>query len=478
MVSTCLYFRNISLFLTLLIPRENISVHSFQYPVTIPAQKRFVRLQALTREDAMTSQIIARRIRNSRTNRGRIATPKTKEKDSSPERNAGSPPSPKRALKVIKKTKANVSRPKKGFRLPYECTIEALRSYHRIYGDLAMPRKFVVPEHSDYPKEWHGLDLASTVYNMKWWQKHVKQNPDHVADLNKLGFIWERLQTDWNLVLEALVTYSSFHNDVMVPIGFVVPHDTAWPKATWGINLGRAVYQIRARNDFIRGSSASSRRAQLDRLGFVWDVSEYRFQKFYKALRHFSNLERIKAPGISDLYKALRVPSTFVVPSGSSDWPEYLWDYPLGAKCQAVRSKELYIKNNPERQAALMELGFQRSGNATLGWLEVVHAAAIYSKMHNRHLDVPLKFVVPAPPHVSRDCKLNEEDTCIAGSDEAWPYPEQLWGLPLGQRLKDVRVKGAYLKCSAADSRRAQLDALGFNWSPKRGRRKGSGNKA
>mmetsp|Transcript_16324 Transcript_16324/g.23027 ORF Transcript_16324/g.23027 Transcript_16324/m.23027 type:complete len:470 (-) Transcript_16324:370-1779(-) len=466
------YFWNLALCLLWMTSLENLYTYAFQKPLTIPARKCYFRLKALTGEDALTSRTLARRIRNSRTNRGRVTTPNSK-------RRPTSRPATNRPVKLIKKKKQNMNRPMKGFHLPYEYTIEALRSYHAIHGDLAMPQRFIVPEDSDYPEVWHGKDLASTVYDMEWWQKHVKQNPDHVADLNRLGFIWERLQTNWNLVLEALVTYSSFHGDVMVPIGFVVPHgDTGWPKATWGIHLGRAVYQIRARNDFIRGSNAASRRLQLDGLGFVWDVSDHRFRKFYQALRHFSKLEQLKAPGKSDLYKALRVPSTFVVPSGSTEWPEHLWDYPLGAKCQAVRSKELYIKNNPERQAALEELGFQRNGNATLGWLEVVHAAAIYSKMHNRHLDVPLKFVVPTPPHVSHNCNENEGDTCIAGSDEAWPWPEQLWGLPLGQRLKDIRVKGAYLKCSTANSRRAQLDALGFNWAPKRGRRKGSSSKA
>lgn len=53
-------------------------------------------------------------------------------------------------------------------------------------------------------------------------------------------------------------------------------------------------------------------------------------------------------------------------------------------------------------------------------------------------------------------------------------YPEWLWGLSLGQRLKDIRVKGAYLNGSSGPARRAQLDALGFNWAPKRGRKKKS----
>ena len=54
----------------------------------------------------------------------------------------------------------------------------------------------------------------------------------------------------------------------------------------------------------------------------------------------------------------------------------------------------------------------------------------------------------------------------------SWPWPERLWGLKLGQRLKDVRLKGAYLKGRDRNLRKAQLDNLGFVWNPKRGRRK------
>ena len=52
---------------------------------------------------------------------------------------------------------------------------------------------------------------------------------------------------------------------------------------------------------------------------------------------------------------------------------------------------------------------------------------------------------------------------------------ETLWSFPLGQRLKDIRLKGAYLSNpETSRSRKAQLDALGFVWEPKRGRRKRS----
>ena len=344
----------------------------------------------------------------------------------------------------------------------YESALGVLRSYHSVHGDLVVPRRYVVPADDRFPQAWHGVLLACTVYNMKWWQEHVKQKPERVSQLNELGFVWERLQSEWNLVLEALVTFSLLHGHVLVPCKFVVPRTSDWSKATWGIPLGDCVYRIRARNDFLRSSYAAARRDQLDGLGFVWDVHEHRYRTFYRALRHFAQLN---GAGVfsEGRNKPLRVPSTYTVPR-TEEWPTGVWGYPLGARCVAIRQKQLYIKDKPYRRAMLDELGFHWSGNADFGWLRVSHAAAIYSRLNKRKLDVPYSFKVPHPPHDMVD------------KDE-WPWPEHLWGLPLGQRLKDVRLKGAYLHGEFAEKRRKQLDALGFRWSAKKpGRPKTKGS--
>lgn len=354
--------------------------------------------------------------------------------------------------------------------VPYDSTIKALQSYHISHGDLVMPRRFVIPNGApDYPAEWHGADLSSTVYDMKWWQKHVRSHPDRVSELNKLGFVWERLQPEWNIVLEAMITYFSLNSNVLVPASFIVPHnDDRWPMATWGIHLGNSVHRIRSRHDFIRHHP--ERVQQLNGLGFIWDASEHAFQLFYKALSHFSKIQRTR--DTSGQRKVLRIPSTFVVPrddeARKDGWPEELWGYSLGEKCSAVRHKQMYVKNYPERRQALESIGFIFSPNSTLGWLEVVHAAAIYSNLHGRQLNVPQNFVVPYPPR-----RVTHQDgVLIQKPVDSWPWPEYLWGVPLGQRLKDVRLKNRYMTGENATSRKAQLNALGFVWNPKRGRRK------
>ena len=357
--------------------------------------------------------------------------------------------------------------------LPYESTLRVLRSFYNIHGDLVIPRNFVVPSSNEYPVEWHGVKLSAYVYTRdRFWSKHIAERKDRVAQLGKLGFLWERLVPEWNLLIEALSVYKSIHGDVLVPAKFIVPRTGEWSKACWEMPLGSMVQRIRIRHDYLTGDNSYERRLQLgerasfmkivcfihsepepDRLGFVYDVSEVKFAKFLAAVKYFRAIKR--------QHSTVRIPSKYVVPQ-EKGWPEELWDYPLGARSLAVRQKQLYVKGRLDRQNALEEVGFMlQDGNAKLGWLAVVQAAAIYSQMHNKVLNVPLNFVVPAPP-------LDADVDCY----ETWPWPRRLWGLKLGQRLKDVRQKNAYLKGSDAEIRRAQLNQLGFVWTPKRGRRK------
>ena len=103
-----------------------------------------------------------------------------------------------------------------------------------------------------------------------------------------------------------------------------------------------------------------SRRAQMDRVDFIWDFSEHNFMKFFTALKHYVRLERGKKieSKTSLRERTIRVPYKFVVPSGHENgWPHDLWGYPLGAKCMAVRQKGLYIKNHLNRKNRLEDIG-------------------------------------------------------------------------------------------------------------------------
>ncbi len=53
----------------------------------------------------------------------------------------------------------------------------------------------------------------------------------------------------------------------------------------------------------------------------------------------------------------------------------------MGEKLNSIRQKGVYIKSSPSRKAKLEEIGFQWTGNASLGWLEV--SEAMRCKMQN-----------------------------------------------------------------------------------------------
>jgi hypothetical protein len=215
-------------------------------------------------------------------------------------------------------------------------------------------------ERTDYPPEWHGAKLARHIYNIKWWKNHIASNSERVAQLNKIDFIWARLQPQWNIFMEGMSNYYRIYGDAKVPLAFTVPNAEPWPKECWGFPLGNVAHRVRSRNDFLTGHDAMSRRAQMDRLEFVWDFSEQNFLKFFMALKHYVRLEHANdmQSKSSSRERVIRVPYKFVVPSGHElGWPEDLWGYPLGTKCMAVRQKGLYVKNDPIRKSKLEDIG-------------------------------------------------------------------------------------------------------------------------
>lgn len=260
----------------------------------------------------------------------------------------------------------------------------------------------------------------------------------------------------YDTFLTALVHYSKLYPPPFSPKpSYVVPTNSSFPPSTHNLPLGQLTIRVRQQSLYLlshhcsRATSAARIRQLTNDFNFVWSTRDYAFTKCLAACNAY---KVIVAPSS----RALRVPVKFVIPYTSSalaGWPTSLHGYKLGEVLQNVRLYGLYVKNYPHRRAALEDLGFQWSGNTSLGWLAVIHAAAVYSALHGRVLDVPTTFVVPSGP---------------AAKGGVWP--ENLHGLPLGSRLKSARLNGTYMKGESGPIRIEQLDALGFVWHPKRGR--------
>ena len=74
-----------------------------------------------------------------------------------------------------------------------------MKIYHATSENLILPR--------DHP-------LSKVVYSYDWWKRHVKNRQERVKELNDLGFVWERLQSDWNIALESLVCFKVSREDI------------------------------------------------------------------------------------------------------------------------------------------------------------------------------------------------------------------------------------------------------------------------
>lgn len=83
------------------------------------------------------------------------------------------------------------------------------------------------------------------MYKREFWLKFVSGHEDRREALDRLGYVWGRLQPPYNLFLEALVSYKMIKGHLDVPIRFVVPKEGPWPQSVWGLPLGLRVYCVR-----------------------------------------------------------------------------------------------------------------------------------------------------------------------------------------------------------------------------------------
>jgi hypothetical protein len=115
------------------------------------------------------------------------------------------------------------------------------------------------------------MRLGNAVNQIRTSSNFVRDRPDRRKQLNDLGFVWDDLARQWEIVKDALVAHKQIHGNMTVVQGFVVPFYSRtedWPEETWGLKLGQTVNQMRSSNVFVDGNP--ERRQWLDDEGFVW----------------------------------------------------------------------------------------------------------------------------------------------------------------------------------------------------------------
>jgi hypothetical protein len=226
-----------------------------------------------------------------------------------------------------------------------ERILPALTAFAAKFGHCELPASFVVPSDPAWPKRAWKLNLGKCVHNIRVLDIFNKQTQRDAAQLEAIGFVWGSREHRWNtIILPALEAFAAEHGHCEVPIAFIVPSTSPWPREAWGLKLGNCVGSIRSNGNYAAQTERDA--ARLEAIDFVWRWDEYQWaRRIMPSLEVFHRLE-----GHSD------VPIKFVVPS-ESPWPESAWGLKLGHVVNGIRHKGTYAKFVARDAGHLSELG-------------------------------------------------------------------------------------------------------------------------
>ena len=109
-------------------------------------------------------------------------------------------------------------------------------------------------------------------------QRHAYLNnqllPEKVERLEKIGFVWRPIDAAWEEKFAALSSYKLTYDDCNVP-------------KKWIQNPSLAVWTVRQRMDFRKGSLPTERSKRLDELGFEWEPFASTWDEFFAALASY-----------------------------------------------------------------------------------------------------------------------------------------------------------------------------------------------
>jgi superfamily II DNA or RNA helicase len=142
----------------------------------------------------------------------------------------------------------------------WEIKFEALVQYKATHGDCRVSKR------------------SSDDVELGWWvvvQRRRFQDgtlsADQINRLEKIGFEWDPLNSDWESLFKDLESYKSEHGDCRVSSGY---HANK-PLAAWVNNQ---------RQNYRKGILTAERIAKLEKLGFEWEVTVARWDQYFDAL--------------------------------------------------------------------------------------------------------------------------------------------------------------------------------------------------
>jgi superfamily II DNA or RNA helicase len=193
----------------------------------------------------------------------------------------------------------------------WEEGVECLQSFVEERKHCRVPTDYIAP---------NGFRLGEWIRGQR--QSRDKLSAERRGRLDKLGFVWNPYEADWEVGFRHLKTYKEREGHCRVP----ARHGEN------GFRLGQWVSVQRQKS--VRMSQ--DRKERLDGLGFVWDPFEADWEEGFKHLQAY-----VKE------HKHCRVPRQYKTPDG----------YNLGQWVSNRRARSSIVP--PERKAQLAALGFE-----------------------------------------------------------------------------------------------------------------------
>lgn len=233
---------------------------------------------------------------------------------------------------------------------PWFDGLRAAHDYHAEHGHLRMLANYIAPD---------GYLLGNWITKQRTAYNRNHLGADRIAELEKLGMIWDENDLRWREALARLVTFREQHGHLRVPQMYTSPD---------GYRLGQWVSNLRIQRKANTPALTATRVTELDELGFLWEDTDWE--------RGLAGARTFHAE-----HGHLRVPADYVSDSGVN----------LKHWIQTKRRDHRRGTLAADRIAALDQLGIVWEPFA-VHWDRGLAAAAAFHAEHG-HLQVPRGYV-------------------------------------------------------------------------------------
>jgi superfamily II DNA or RNA helicase len=138
------------------------------------------------------------------------------------------------------------------------------RAYYEAHGDLDVPTAYVAAG---------GFPLGKWLTAQRAERNRGAMPADRAALLDRIGMIWDRLETAWMAAYQELRAFKDEHGHFEVPVDYLTAD---------GIRLNE--WQGTQRDAARAGILTGQRTALLEEIGFPWDPAEARWMRRYHQL--------------------------------------------------------------------------------------------------------------------------------------------------------------------------------------------------